>query len=75
MVLKGLEQSGHPLHPANPEEIEALKRVSRIKRYADEHPEAPPFQILRNELRDIAPGNNIIVVLKISHLFLTSKFL
>ena len=49
--------------------------VSRIKRYADEHPEAPPVQILRNKLRDVAPGNNIMVLLKISYLFLNSKFL
>lgn len=43
-------------HAPNIEEIKALKIENKIKRKAEDHPEAPPAQILRNELRDVPSG-------------------
>ncbi|XP_052129022.1 uncharacterized protein LOC127750706 [Frankliniella occidentalis] len=40
----------HPGHLPNPEEGDAIERYQQIKRRAEEHPEAPPAQILQQEL-------------------------
>lgn len=45
--------SDHPSHPPAPEEGVALAAYSRIKRQAENHPEAPPAQILRTELPQV----------------------
>ena len=43
-------------HAPNPEEVDALKIRARLKRRAEEHPEAPPAQMLGCELREVSPA-------------------
>lgn len=48
--------SEHLAHAPNHEEVNSLKVMYSLKRSAKEHPEAPPAQILRNELQGIDSG-------------------
>ena len=43
-----------PTHGPNPEEVEAERVITGIKRAAEEHPEAPPSQIIRTALRGVS---------------------
>lgn len=43
----------HPGHMPNPEEGDAIKRYHHMKRRAEENPEAPPAQILQQELHQV----------------------
>ncbi|KAL7286351.1 hypothetical protein TKK_0019308 [Trichogramma kaykai] len=54
---------------------EALKVVSGIKRKAEAHPEVPPAQVLRTELKDIPLGNfiNLIQLQSFAHYGLLNK--
>lgn len=45
-------------HAANREEVAAEKIVRSVKRLAKEHPELPPSQILRRELRAVKSGRH-----------------
>lgn len=56
VVRKGPQHSPHS-HASNYEEVEAVRVVAGMKRTAEEHPEMPPAQIIRREIRDIPPGN------------------
>ncbi len=47
----------HPSHPPDPAEAQALQAYTRMKRVADEHPEAPPAQILRTHMPDVSEVN------------------
>ena len=48
-----IKHCDHPQHPPAPEEAVALKAYAGIKRKAEDHPEAPPAQILRSELPQV----------------------
>ena len=54
-IVKGGNPEDH-LHAPNIEEVNALKVVRSVKRRAEEHPEAPPAQILRTELSKVPTG-------------------
>lgn len=43
-------------HGPNHEEVESLRVVNRMKRKAEEHPDMPPAQIIRTELRSVPSG-------------------
>ena len=43
-------------HEPEPEEVTASKVMASIKRRAKAHPEAPPAQIIRTELRSVPSG-------------------
>ena len=55
IIIKGPQQSPHN-HAPDREEIEAIRIGGRLKRLAQEHPELPPAQILRRELRSVPSG-------------------
>lgn len=55
VVIKGPGHAPHS-HPPNREEAEAEVVLVNIKRKAEEHPEQPPTQILRNELPNVSLG-------------------
>jgi len=55
IVLTGPDKSAHP-HPPNQEEPNAEIVVRKLKRKAEEHPEVPPAQIPRQELRNVPCG-------------------
>lgn len=57
-ILRGGSDDDH-LHAPNIEEVKALKITTSIKRTAAAHPEAPPAQILRSELRNVNSGAHI----------------
>ena len=48
-----IKHRDHPQHIPAPEEAVALRAYATIKQKAEEHPEAPPAQILRNELPQV----------------------
>lgn len=54
-ITKG-KREDHTSHAPSWEEVEAAKLVSSLKRKAAEHPEAPPAQLLRTELRNVPSG-------------------
>lgn len=55
IVHKGPDKSPH-IHAPDLEAVNALKIVNKLKRVATEHPEAPPAQVLRNELHEVPSG-------------------
>ncbi len=52
MVIRGPIESSHT-HPPRQEQCKAEEVLTRVKRKAEEHPEQPPAQLLRNELADV----------------------
>ncbi len=52
VVIRGPAESSHT-HPPSQEQCKAEKVLTRVKRKAEEHPEQPPAQLLRNELADV----------------------
>ena len=59
LVIKGPEQSEHN-HAPNREEVESEKLRGRLKRAAENHPDQPPAQILRRELRGVPSGTLLL---------------
>jgi len=48
------QRTGSPhSHAPNREEVKGKKIVERLKRHAMQHPDAPPAQVLRTELRSV----------------------
>lgn len=52
-VVKGIDKSPHP-HAANIEAVVKIK--ASLKRRAEEHPKAPPAQLIRTELQNVTGG-------------------
>ncbi|KAK7571990.1 hypothetical protein V9T40_014462 [Parthenolecanium corni] len=48
-----------PTHPPSQEQCEVEEVLTRGKSKAEEHPEQPPAQLLRNELADVHAGKTV----------------
>lgn len=64
-VFKAVDQ--HPTHAPEPAEGTALNAYSKMKRAAEDHPEAPPAQIIRSHITEVgvALGTQIGFVLSL----------
>ncbi|KAK3916426.1 Obg-like ATPase 1 [Frankliniella fusca] len=63
-TVEVLKHVDHPSHLPAPEEAAALKTYDKMKRTATEHPEAPPAQILRNALPQVASSTLVHLPLR-----------